>query len=36
MKKTKIKMKRRGISVRDKMETFSLSFDQKEFLESCK
>ena len=27
-------MKRRGISVRDKMETFSLSFDQKEFLES--
>ena len=27
-------MKRRGISVRDKMETLSLSFDQKELLES--
>ena len=27
-------MKRRGISVRDKMDTFSLSFEQKELLES--
>ena len=27
-------MKRRGISIRDKMDTFNLSFDQKELLES--